>query len=405
METISTKSLTETKESFYAFLRKEVEDTFGKKIGSSGDCHLLSQEVYAKISFNINANTLRRFFGLVKSHYLPSLTTLDILSKYCGFASFDEFKRLQSNGYKSGYENPYSHSILKYLVDLFSDTLITGFDKTFISVVKHTIRFLQRHPELCDRFQRAIARTKNGQEFYYEKFINIDALHSYYGDGLRYYLIEKHTVEAQIFGHSLLCLRNWLCENPSGVIKHHDEVIKHMLPANIHQGLSGRFFATKLLFADSQGLPIEKIIRQAKQTHALIKQQSNGHAIFPFFEYVISPVLLVTGHAEEALYFINYALSNYPSKHADIDPGFYQNMDLFTALALVKSGKIKEAEKLFYTIRPSKFYFLTQNICRIMYLFLTEFLKKSNIKSKQQLEELIVKTGFIRFNRVSQHQR
>lgn len=397
---ISMKSTYETKEAVYALLRKEVEETFGKKIGSSRDCHMLSEEVYTKISFNINSNTLRRIFGLVKSHYSPSLTTLDILSKFCGFASFDEFKKLQSTTHKVSHEDFYSSSVLKYMVALFRDTSTKEFDKTFAAVVKHTIHFIQRHPELCDKFQRAIAKTKNGQEYYYEQCIHIDALNSFYGDGLRFYLIEKNKPEAQVFGHSLLCLKNWLSENTSEVIKHHDEVVKHTLTNNSHPMLCGRFFATRLLFADIQGLPIEKILIQAQQRHALIREQSDGYRIFPYFESVISPILLLTGHPEEALYFIDYSLNNYPHKHAHIDPGIYQTMDLIRALTLFKTGRIKEAEKLFHLIRPSKFYFLSQKTSRIMYLFLSQYLKKSSVTSDDQLKDLIAKMGFTRLNQV-----
>src|SRR3954447_26003216 len=78
-------------------LKEEIEETFGKKINVSRDCILLSEEVYGKISLTVNPNTLRRLFGLIKSDYSPSYTTLDILSRYCGFASFEEFKRLKNN--------------------------------------------------------------------------------------------------------------------------------------------------------------------------------------------------------------------------------------------------------------------------------------------------------------------
>ncbi len=395
-------STPELKEAFYALLRKEVEETYGRKIGSSRDCHMLSEEVYTKISFNINSNTLRRFFGLVKSPYAPSLTTLDILARFCGFAAFDEFKKSQSNIQKPSSEDYYSNSILRYMVALFRDVSTKEFDKTYAAVVKHTIHFIQRHPELCDPFQRAIAKTKNGQEFYYEQCIHIDALNSYFGDGLRFYLMEKKTAEAQVLGHSLLCLRSWLTENVPEVIKHHEEVTNHKFEKGFHPMVCGRFFATRLLFANVRGLPIEKILIEAHQAHAIIKQQSGVYSIFPYFEYVISPILLLTGHPEEALYFVNYSLDNYLHNHADIDPGIYQIMDLIRALTFVETSSVKEAEKLFHLIRPSRFHFLSQKASRIMYLFLSQRLKKNNVKSDQQLKELIFETGFTRLNHVSE---
>ena len=191
-------------------LKKEIEETFGKKISTSGDCVVLCNQIYSKTDSRLNASTLRRFFGLVKSDFKPATTTLDILSKYCGFTDFDDFT-ISKNDSTSGATNNFdNNSILNYLVSHFNHTHVKDpADKTFIELVKNTIIFLRRHPELTDKFQRMIAKTKSGQEFYFEQFINLDELNSFYGDGLHYYLMEKDTREAQIFGHSLLCLKHW----------------------------------------------------------------------------------------------------------------------------------------------------------------------------------------------------
>src|SRR4051812_14224097 len=158
-------------------LKDEIEQTFGKKITVSRDCILLSEEVYGKISLTVNSNTLRRFFGLIRSNHFPSHNTLDILSRYCGFASFDEFK--SSKIHKSNANAPdfYSQSILNYLVALFRYVPAPHHgDKMFSTLVEHTIYFLQQHRELIDKFQRAVAKTINGRNYYYEQFINIDEL-------------------------------------------------------------------------------------------------------------------------------------------------------------------------------------------------------------------------------------
>jgi hypothetical protein len=54
--------------SSHQLLEFEIADTFGKNIITSGDCLLLSNDIFDKISFKINSNTLRRFFGVVKSN-------------------------------------------------------------------------------------------------------------------------------------------------------------------------------------------------------------------------------------------------------------------------------------------------------------------------------------------------
>lgn len=78
------------KEALCKAVQQEVEESFGHRVTTSRDCIRLSEEVYYKTSFKINPNTLRRFFGLVKAQYPPSLATLTILANYCGYHSLEE---------------------------------------------------------------------------------------------------------------------------------------------------------------------------------------------------------------------------------------------------------------------------------------------------------------------------
>ena len=380
----------------YPFLKSEIQATFGKNIKTSRDCLLLSNDIFNKISFEIHSNTLRRFFGLIKSAHFQSLTTLDILSKYCGFSSFDEFLKLKNKKYVTDNKDLYPDSILNYLVSLFRETYIEeSEDKTFRSVVKQTIIFLQRHPEITDRFQRAISKTKNGQDFYFEQFINLDGLNSFYGEGLRYYLIDKQTTEAQIFGHSLLCLKNWLTENNSELQLHYEKVIKLKFNKELHPFLSGRFFATQILYANIANQPTGKILTEAKQVHSAIKNMKlkDKYRFFPCFEYVICPVLLFTGHAEEALYYVNYRLNNYRHPTTAIEKGFYCSMDLYCALTFLKTGDKQSARRLHNLIIPSDFYFLSKKLDSIIYHILDQQLNKKT-QADDYVADLIRETGF-----------
>ena len=57
-------------------LRKELENSFGRKVLSSRDCLQMVDDIYQKTGYTINTNTLRRFFGLVKTDYNASPSTL-----------------------------------------------------------------------------------------------------------------------------------------------------------------------------------------------------------------------------------------------------------------------------------------------------------------------------------------
>ena len=73
-------------------LKGEIEKSFGKKIISRGDCELLSDDLYRKTGVVISYNTLRRMFGLAE-YRQPRITTLNHLSNYIGFKSFQDFNQ------------------------------------------------------------------------------------------------------------------------------------------------------------------------------------------------------------------------------------------------------------------------------------------------------------------------
>ncbi|RYG33572.1 MAG: hypothetical protein EOO01_33065, partial [Chitinophagaceae bacterium] len=58
-----------------AALKKELEKNFGRKIASYRDCVQLVDDIYQKTESTVNVNTVRRFFGLVKTNYNPSPAT------------------------------------------------------------------------------------------------------------------------------------------------------------------------------------------------------------------------------------------------------------------------------------------------------------------------------------------
>ncbi|RYZ50185.1 MAG: hypothetical protein EOO14_19680, partial [Chitinophagaceae bacterium] len=227
-------------------LRKEIEAHFGRKVLSNKECIELSKDIFTKSGLLVSVTTLRRFFGLIKSDHLPSYTTLNHLAVYCGHRSYDDLEPLQS----AGEPNPEESKLVRYIVSLFTNTVTDDVhDPTYLSLVRHTILFLNGQPLLMDAFQRAIAKTKNGQTFYFERFINVDKLNGYFGRGLEYYLAEKKTKEAQIFGHALLALRYWLSKKDDLFLLHAQELLSYGLDRAIHPFVCGRYYGTKLLKA------------------------------------------------------------------------------------------------------------------------------------------------------------
>jgi len=73
-------------------LKSEIEKTFGRVVATRGDCELLADDLYLKTGAILSYNTIRRIFGVIEFRK-PRETTLDALSVYIGFQSFQDFTK------------------------------------------------------------------------------------------------------------------------------------------------------------------------------------------------------------------------------------------------------------------------------------------------------------------------
>src|SRR4051812_42819534 len=246
-------------------LKDEVEKVFGRRILSSIDCENLSNDILRKSRVKISCSTIRFFFNLTKAKNSPSLYTLDAMANYCGFFSFDNF--VGSRMHAVATEPQEQEKILLGFLTLFFKQIevVKRNDFTYLKLVQQLILHLENYPTIIDRFQEEIAKTKIGQTFYYEQFVFIDKFNSYYGKGLQYYLKEKKTKESQLFGHSLLCYKEWLTGNKEGVDKHYKKIKRYKLDGTVSSSVSARCFTTELLYANMHGVNDENLLGNVRR--------------------------------------------------------------------------------------------------------------------------------------------
>ena len=70
-------------------LKKKVEEKFGERVRYSRQCEALSEAIFEATGERLSLVTLKRFFGFTTAKVESRLSTLDILSQYCGYASFE----------------------------------------------------------------------------------------------------------------------------------------------------------------------------------------------------------------------------------------------------------------------------------------------------------------------------
>lgn len=283
------------------------------------------EDIYKKTGETINANTLRRFFGLVKADYPPSHSTLTILSKYCGFNSTEEIASISQHGTAETSVN--NEEVLRYLVSLFRNTQVAPTqERTFFPIVEQTVAFLERTPSLIDKFQREIAKTPTGQYYYYEKLVNIDRLNGYYGEGLRHYLRSKTNEEGKVFAHSMQVFRHWLTRNKEELLRHYAEIEKIDPASQFPDHILGRFIAARIYHAHVTRGAIDKVLVESKRFHGgIIARREDSPFSFPDFELILCEALLLTGHFDEGAEYIFYG-KNYLSASGQEDKSALYNL-------------------------------------------------------------------------------
>ncbi|MHA4843640.1 hypothetical protein ACX0G7_05735 [Flavitalea antarctica] len=376
-------------------LKDEVERIFGRKILTASDCQDLSNDIYNQTKEKVSLNTLRRLFHLIATKYQPSSFTLNLLCKYCGFSSLDDL--INHKEQLSKKQENADPDLLNFLILLFRDFNIRSLDDTtYINLIHEIVNNLEKWPHVIDDFQSQIAKTANGQFFYYEQSVNIDNLNGYYGEGLRYYLHERKDPQAQIFGHSLLCFRAWLSMRKDEVHKHCQELIQYNINETIPPAVCGRYFASHLYQAEIYDYDLEPIMSAARDYYLDPKYAKEIRQGFPYFEFVLAQTLILTQQYEEALFYIIEAIkkrNNYVPPYVDMK--LFESIYLFHAIALKNTGRAEKAKEIFEMISVSNFYFLSKKLNMLLFLLQKQSFHKNEFL-KGQIDHLIKQTGFIK---------
>ena len=370
-------------------LRKELESSFGRKILSSRDCLQMVDDIYQKTGYTINANTLRRFFGLVKTAYSASPSTLTILSKYCGFNSIDELENISSSVNNDTSIN--KEEILHYLVSLFKNISVPeAHNPVMESLVQQTVIFLERNPSLIDMFQREVAGTAAGQYYYFERCVNMDRLNDFYGDGLRYYLRAKNTNEAMIFTHSLQVFRYWLTNNSELIEKNMAALAPVSISNNYPSHILARYIAARLFYTHFKGEIPDKILTEAAKYSTAISSRSDPPDCD--FDLIVGEALILTNQYFEGNDYIRRGKSK-----LSVSNNRFNNENPFAIWEKIVNSKRNTALKVITTpLKPNRNNLLFTSPLTKRYFTLLSL--SADSKTKKNIAELLRETGFNRLS-------
>jgi hypothetical protein len=371
-------------------LRKELENNFGRKVLSSRDCLQMVDDIYQKTGYTINTNTLRRFFGLIKTDYNASPSTLAILIKYCGFNSIDELQKISSTANNDTSIN--KEEVHHFLVSIFKNLNTEDDNNPVIeSVVRQTILFLERNPSMIDRFQREIADTPAGQYYYFERAVNMDRLNGYYGDGLRLYLRAKNNNEAIVFANSIQVFRHWLTYETEQVEAAMSAIRAITATNSFPPHIFARYIAARLYYAHIKGEAIDKITAEASKYY--MASISRSGILSSDFELIVTEALILTNHYTEGKEYIKKGRSRLSGTKKSAE-----NENLFSFWEKMINSKRNTALKVILAPpKPNLNPVLSISPLTKRYYTLLNWVATFKTKSKN-FSDLIRETGFYRLS-------
>lgn len=199
-------------------LKRKLEKQSGIDLQSYSDCKRFSESL-DNVGIHISAMTLSRCFGISESTHRPFLSTLDLLSSYVGFQSFNHFSKETSEVVKFALNHPemkfsvgeYAYTALELAIQVNDwktiRNLIEAFDPEYsleLDFVWFLGKQVRKHPDR-KKFLALLADTINGRKYYYEWFVDEDDPDDYYSNAIKlHYNPKLKSIGDQLFFYAYL---------------------------------------------------------------------------------------------------------------------------------------------------------------------------------------------------------
>lgn len=370
---------------------------------SFADMQRLQLLVKKEVNEYISIQTLNRFFGVIHNDFKPAASTLDILSRLVNYKSFSEFKLLNEELLNSESDHCGQAELI---VSLLSGVKPSGLNENgVLCILKNLVELMEKSPCLAKEVYPFLASTEFGQRYFFEHFVNIDALNRHYGEGLNFYLLHAKSREQQFFAYNMLCFRYFLSNNRLLFSNYFNKIVEYKRSELkvFHPILIARYYSTIIFNKAFNNEPIDMMDEAVNAILALKKFSEHGEFL-PTAEYIFARALILTGSYGVALEILRQdsrcIQHTIPSAAHQAFINQYRLLQLYAGY---HNGPINEqkAIKQLVSIEEEQFYFLSQDFFTLLLLNLRkQLLPKTLVNSTdRQIEVLVQKTGFYFFEK------
>ena len=273
--------------SILIYLQNNVVKQFGKQISTATDCDNLARLISQNFNVNLSSQTLRRFFGLIKSKSNSSNFTLDLISKFCGFQDFADFSQF------------YRKSELEIF---FADT--ENSDKDYWLKSEQLCRQITDSPELLVSTHHRLMAFPLARKYFMENHPQRDLIGTVYAQYFLGFLKFNTNNEAKIFAYGFLFQAAFLVQNQELMTLFYKKVRGTKLTDDVYVIPAGLKFGVQLLYADFTGN--ENLFRKCYSemiTERLRRIEASKKSVCSF-EYTVLESLIFTDRTAEMQFLI-----------------------------------------------------------------------------------------------------
>ena len=263
-------------------LQKRVVEQYGKQISTSTDCNDLARLLTQNFNVNISSQTLRRFFGLIKSGSDSSNFTLNLLSKFCSYKDFKDFG------------NSYTSSEIEIF---FSNT--ENDDQNYWRKSEQLCREITNSPVLLISTHRRLLNFPMARKYFLENHPMRDMLGTVYSQYFSAYLKFSTGNEAKIFAYGFLFKSAFLLQNKELMELYIKKVRETEISDDMHVIPAGLKYGVQLLYADFTGneFLFRKCFAEMKKVRLDFIKASERSVCS--FEYTVLESLIFTNRTKE----------------------------------------------------------------------------------------------------------
>lgn len=397
-------------EDYSKLLCKKVEHVFGRSIVGYADCVDLSEAIKKETGKHISHQTLRRFFGIIKSNSTASTNTTNTLCQYIGFRDMQEFTTHQKAKHNKAADIDFTaiQSMFNRSSE-YADNWIFWHEKTSAMLAE----MILANEAVFELFAERMHKDPGAMQHIMAMFQMWDNLNKdWYMRGLRLFCRNSNEFHHKMYlatKEFLACLLNNKLADAAPYVK----VLKENLPAFKEKygttllPLEGAIYAELIIDAHFNNR-MDEMNDYFEAAMQVLKESQNVQIPFESKETTEGfPINLCTKLNCYGLYELAAKVVGDNNIQENKKYEWHKTervlIDILKATAYFQTGRKAKAKNIYDTIQIDCVSFDRKNLITIQYLLLKLGFtpKRATIqrkKIKQQIQQIIAQTGMVIFN-------